>query len=460
SITYGSYIGNYVPGRGVVTDDTTARIDLISAPDGELKIPGTELDRIDTDFRSSVPYLYNGDLCTWNINNASTCTGVNPGTSDLVLNLTPKTPDELGLTGYALQMFPYANKALAGDDTLGAAVVNNVTNAQQAQSAYDAFAPDVSGAERAIAISLTDDATNVVAARQRVLREYANQDGDLTMWTQEFAERLNQDNTSVGTGYVDTGFGLVVGADEGDPDNGRYGGAFTFFSGGMDAKYPALQKTNSEWYMLTGYTDWHGRVFFLDTQASVGYAEFNGTRTINLDGYTRTADETHPGEYLAGGATAGVQYDFWGAAVMPQISLDGLAMRQEGYTEEHGNGTDGDGFDLHVEPDYAASVRAFTGVDVRDDFDLGDYLLQPEARAGYRYDFANGQDSVTANFVDVTPIDQFKVSGPKPAAGNALGGGSLSLSTSAWSIGLSFDYLYANSGNTGEEGMLTLLGRI
>jgi hypothetical protein len=138
-------------------------------------------------------------------------------------------------------------------------------------------------------------------------------------------------------------------------------------------------------------------------------------------------------------------------------------MRQEGYTERTagaGLSQDENGFDLHVEPNYAASARMFAGVDTRDDINLGDFLLQPEARAGYRYDFANGQDSVTANFIDVTPIDQFKISGPKPSAGNALAGLGVSLATGAWSVGLSVDYLYANSGNTSEEGTLSLIGRI
>jgi hypothetical protein len=457
-ISFGSYIGNFQPGKGIL-GSPTATFDLLSAPVGSLVISGSELQTIETDFATTIPFLFTGDLCTWNINGNSTCKGGNPGQSELVLNLTPKSPQQLGLTGYALKMFPYANEALAYDSELGAAMLNDIQNAQQAQSAYAAFAPDVSGANRALAISLTDEATNVVAARQRALREYANQDGDLTLWTQQFVERLNQDNTADGSGFTDSGFGFTLGADEGDAADGRYGGAFTFFSGGMDAKAPVLQKTNSEWYMATGYTDWHGSVFFLDTQATVGYAHLTGSRTINLSGFSRTANNTRPAEYLAGGATAGLQYDVLGAAVMPQISFDGLAMRQEGYTEEGGGGQGGDGFDLHVEPDYAASLRAFTGVDARDDLNLGDFLLQPEARAGYRYDFANGQENAKVNFADVQPLTQFEVSGPKPAHGNALAGAGMGVSTGAWSIQFGVDYLYANSGNTSEEGTLTLLGR-
>ena len=457
-VSFGSYIGNFQPGKGIL-GSPTATFDLLSAPLGDLIISPSELQTIETDFETTIPFLFTGNLCTWNINGNSTCTGGNPGDSELVLNLTPKSPQTLGLTGYALKMFPYANEALAYDDALGAAMLNNIENAQQAQTAYDAFAPDVSGATRALAISLTDGATNVVAARQRALREYANKDGDLTLWTQQFVERLNQDNTADGTGYTDSGFGFTLGADEGDASDGRYGGAFTFFSGGMTAKAPLLQKTNSEWYMATGYTDWHGRVFFLDTQATVGYAHLTGSRTIILNGFKRTANNTRPAEYLAGGATAGLQYDMLGAAVMPQISFDGLAMRQEGYTEQGGGGQSGDGFDLHVDPDYAASLRAFAGVDARGDMNMGEFLLQPEARAGYRYDFANGQEDAKANFVEVQPLTQFEISGPKPAKGNALAGAGVGVATGAWSIGLSFDYLYANSGNTSEEGTLTLLGR-
>jgi outer membrane autotransporter protein len=432
----------------------------LSAPIGGLIISGSELQTIETDFATTIPFLFTGALCTWNINGRSTCTGGDPGDSELVLKLTPKSAQDLGLTGYALKMFPYANEALAYDDTLGAAMLNDIGNAQQAQSAYNSFAPDVSGATRALAVSLTDGATNVVAARQRTLREYADRDGDLTLWTQQFVERLNQDNTSDGTGYTDSGFGFVIGADEGDPADGRYGGAFTFFSGGMSAKAPLLQKTDSEWYMATGYTDWHGRVFFFDTQATVGYAHLTGSRTIDLNGFKRTANNTRPAEYIAGGATAGLQYDVVGAVLMPQISLDGLAMRQESYTEQGGGGQNGDGFDLHVNSTYSSSLRAFAGFDARDDMNFGDFLLQPEGRAGYRYDFANGQDDAKVSFVDVQPLTEFEVSGPKPEKGNALAGAGLSVSTGAWSIGLSFDYLYGNSGNTSEEGTLTLLGRI
>jgi len=172
--------------------------------------------------------------------------------------------------------------------------------------------------------------------------------------------------------------------------------------------------------------------------------------------FNRDATDSRPAEYLSGGATTGVRFDESGTIIMPQVSLDGLVMRQESYNESGG----GNGFDLHVSSSYAQSLRAFTGVDVRQDFDFTDFLLQPEVRAGYRYDFANGAESVNANFESVTPPSDFQVTGPQPDKGNIVAGGGLAVSTGAWSLGLSFDYLKAGSGNTSEEGTLTLLGRI
>jgi hypothetical protein len=456
---------------------------LIASPIGTFTAPPPVLSAIAQSV--TIPYLFTGSLCTWNINGASTCSGTNPIAGDSVLELTLQQKtigsdgcttqvvvgncnlNHIPLAGYAAKLYPYANTALGTDSGLGAAMISGITNASSAESAYASFAPDVSGATRAVAVSLTDDASNVVAARQRELREYANQEGDLTLWGQEFAQRLNQKTTGAGIpGYRDSGFGFALGADQGDPESGRYGAAFEFFNGGAREDAPGNSKTTSEWYMLTGYSDWRGKGLFLDTQATVGYVNLKGNRYLNLTlpnstntgtvSYDRSAYQQHPGEYLAGGVMTGAIFNESGTILTPELSLDGLVMREENYTESGG----GNGFNLHVASSYAQSLRAFTGLDVRQDIDLTDYLLQPEIRAGYRYDFANGAQSLKANFASVTPQSVFEITGPKPDKGNVVAGGGLAVSTGAWSLGLGFDYLRAGSGNTAQEGTITLLARI
>ena len=290
---------------------------------------------------------------------------------------------------------------------------------------------------------------------------YANQEGDTTLWGQEFAQRLNQDSTAGTIGYNDTGFGFALGMDAGDPSDGRYGGAFTFFSGRSTTQYPADQKTASEFYLGTFYTDWRGRGLFLDSQITAGWAHLSGERFIDVGGVSRVADGNRPAAMLAGGLTTGAILNFGSTVITPQISLDGLTMREDGYQESNGGDvTGGDGYDLRVQPYYANSARTFLGVDLRQDINLGDFYLQPQARVGYRYDFLNGAVKLNANFVGVTPIDQFSITGPNPSHGNIVLGGGMAVTTGAWSIGGSFDYLRANSGNTQMDGMITLLGRI
>ncbi len=489
SVNFGSYLSSLNNGP--------IEVGLISTPSATATTPGVftissnEISIIQNNTLQSVPFLFTESLCTYNIATATaaqTCAVADPaltapsnGQQEIVLGLAPKTAQQIGLTGYAAALFPYVNKAIVQDLGLGAAVIDvgegTTTHAGPLtpaegqtlyQQVYSEFAPDVSGATRATAISLTDSATDIVSERQRALRMYANQEGDTTIWGQEFAQRLNQDYTAGTIGYNDTGFGFAMGMDTGDPVDGRYGGAFTFFAGQDTSKEPVFDKTNSQWYLATGYTDWRGRGLFLDTQISAGYGNLSGQRFITLTpstgngpAVTRGAYDTRGSALLAGGLTTGAIFDWGGTVFTPQLSVDGLTMREEGYSETDDGVVIGpDAYLLHVQPYYASSARAFLGFDVRQDINFGGFFLQPSARAGYRYDFLDGAEKLTANFEDVTPISQFSVEGPDPSKGNIVLGGGIATTTGAWSVGLNYDYLRATSGNTQQDGMITLVGRI
>jgi outer membrane autotransporter protein len=302
---------------------------------------------------------------------------------------------------------------------------------------------------------------------------YAGQPGDTTIWGQEFTQNLNVGSKTTAGGYTNTGFGFVLGADGGNPRNGRYGAAFQFYSGDTSEKAPRTDKTNSEWLMLTGYTDWRGRGFFFDSQASIGYAQLRGQRfiTVGQTGATvsRDARGDRAGEFLSGGATTGVILSAGGTVFMPQLSLDGLTMREEGYTETSSTQfnviqKNQDGFDLTVKPNYMNSLRLFAGADVRQDLNFGDFYLQPELRAGYRYDFLGGQEKVKAAFVSqaADPASFFSIMGPDPARGNLVLGGGLATTTGAWSVGISYDYVkgFGSTNSLNQIGTFTIVGRM
>jgi hypothetical protein len=474
---FGIKYGSFIPASTAA--DGSSLFTLIQAPAGDLSISAADLTRYNSQVSGqNLPFLFEDANLALNT----------AGGSDLLqLRIAPKTVDELGLTGYGRQVFPFANAALANDNELGAAMVTGINSKKDAQKAYDAFAPNASGGERAIAISLTDQATGVVAARLRELRLFAKESGDLTLWGHEFAEELSNKGQTKGTvdgpetlnGYKDHGFGFSLGLDGGSPEGGWYGGAFTFYTGDVQEGGDRVSRLNSLWYLLTGYSEWRGRGLFFESQVNVGYASFKGKRFISLDipgtpatattaaipssTFTREADSNRPGLVGSMGATAGAELNYGSTKIIPQISLDGMTFREEGYTEANG----GQGFDLKVNPYYANSLRIFVGSEFREDLNLGDFLLQPAARVGYRFDFLNDPVKLHAAFADVDPKtlgnqagDPFTVVGPDPGQGNIVLGGALNATTDNWTFGLNYDFVRGSNNATQQIGTISLLGRI
>ena len=477
----GIQFGGFVPQGGTFL--------LLSAPHGNLLIDPNDVARYDAQVggASTLPFLFNS---------AHILTTTVGGTDFLELNVSAKSAHDLELTGYAAKLFPIANVAISGDDPLGAALVAAINSKADAQAAYDAFAPDLSGGTRAVAISLTDQATGVVAARQRMLRLFSKSPGELTLWGNEFGEYMSthgQTKTGVvgdtlpdgtacaGTcpavslnGFKDHGFGFSLGLDGGAPDTGWYGGALTFYTGDVQAGGSSVapnSKTGELWYLLTGYSDWRGRGLFVDSQVSVGYGQLKGKRFLNLSipitgGFTtfsREADSNRAALVGALGVTTGAVMKFGSTFLTPQIALDGLSMREEGYTEING----GTGFNLAVKPYYSNSLRAFVGTEARQDIDVGDFFIQPSARIGYRFDFINDATKLHAAFADIDsnltgnqPGAPFTIQGPDPSRGNFVGGLNLNATTDNWTIGLSYDFVRGSNNATEQSGTLSLLGRI
>jgi hypothetical protein len=414
--------------------------------------------------------------------------GTNGVNQTLTLTLLPRSTGKtnadgtagLNLSGAALKLFPNTAAALGNDPELGTQIASSLTvynNANgvssginiaasqaQAQQVFSEFAPDVSGGGRQVAILITDQATGPVAARQRLLRSYAAGTGEMTLWGEEFAGMINNKGRFDGEGdlttFKDHGFGFSLGMDAGSARSGWYGGALTFYSSDVIETLPRQSKTNLQWYMLTGYTDWHGNHVFFDTKLDVGYGNLDGQRSLIIGNVGRVAEGKRASLLGALGGTTGVFLKYAGIDLTPHISLDGLTMREEGYTEAGG----GDGFNLQVAPYYANSLRTFLGVDAKKTFDLFGANVSPEARLGYRYDFISAPVKLKAAFASTgglnSPGNSFTFVGPDPDTSNAVAGFSLGTGTDAWNLGINYDWVRGNNASTTQIGTITLLGRI
>jgi hypothetical protein len=468
--------------RDSVDNPTAQNIILLNAP----TITANGLAAQNRALALNTPFLFQ-ESSFQDTANPLTLVNDGAGGQNLVLTLTPRVPGAgtsavpgLGLTGDAFEQFPFIVKALGNDTELGAAIASNLTvynnagvpsshidvgaSQQKAQQAFSQFAPDVSGGTRDIAIMLTDQATGPVAARQRLLRSYGNVAGDMTLWGQEFAGHINNkgDVSRAGTltSYKDHGYGFAVGVDGGSPRNGWYGGAFTFYSGDVSQLLPRATKTQTEWYMLTGYTDWKGKHVFLDTQASVAYGNFDESRNMDIGGVARSATSKRPALMGALGANAGMILHAIGLEVDPHISLDGLTMREEGYTEGGG----GPGLNLQVAPYFANSLRTAIGADVKTSVGVFGIDLTPEVRAGYRYELLQQPVKIRAAFDSTgglgTAGNTMTFIGPDPDTGNTVLGASLGAGTDTWHLGINYDWVRGNNNSTTQVGTITVLGRI
>jgi hypothetical protein len=465
-LQFGSFVSSGTTAESV-NNPVPQSIVLVTAPAGALTIDPSTLQADNVALASNIPFLFQPTSTPL----SKTTIG---GKDALVVTLTPKSPTQLGLTGDAAAVFPSAAAALVNDPALGSAIAGGITSSQTAQNAFSQFGPDVSGGIRQIAILITDQETGPVAARQRLLRSYADQPGEMTLWGEEFAGSINNkgrtDADGSLTNYKDHGFGFAVGMDSGSPRGGWYGGALSFYSGDVIETLPRASKTNTQWYMLTGYTDWRGRHVFLDTQGSLAYGSLLGHRDLIICGgteitcqtpiYERQADSKRAGLLGALGATTGVILHWGGMEVTPHIGLDAMSLREDGYTEYGG----GDGMNLQVAPYYANSLRTSVGTDLKANITIWDFTLSPEARLGYRYDFINSPVRLKAAFDSTGGTaatgNTLTFVGPDPDTGNVVGGLSLGASTDSWHVGVNYDWIRGNNGSTSQIATVSVLGRI
>ncbi len=108
TVKFGVAYSCYIP--------TAGNFILLQAPIGQLHISQSELTAIDISVGDTVPFLFTSasGICGYNLPGVTACMrGLGAGTlsSELVLDLVPKTAAQLGLTGYALQLFPYAQRS-------------------------------------------------------------------------------------------------------------------------------------------------------------------------------------------------------------------------------------------------------------------------------------------------------------------------------------------------------------
>ena len=407
-----------------------------------------------TDFAAAtaqpIPFIFNG--------------AINHDANNLTLALQRKTASQLGLVANDAAIYePLADAAL-GDDQFGSYLLT-LNSASEVQTVVNASVPDIAGGARALAVAMTDQATGVVGSRQRgLITAPPNTRNDFRFWAQEFYNNVSASGTSTVAGYSGAGQGIALGVEWGALSTGRYGVGYTFFSGESTESHPRDTKTNGDWNMVSGYAAWRAGDFFFTPQVSIGNGAFQSRRTIVFGNYgsngatlncaiqSLCATGKWSGYLGAGGLTAGYIVDVAGFQIMPQISLDGLYLRESTYTEVGAGG-----IGVSLKDQAQQSVRTFAGVLGSGTYTWDNGNLQPQILVGWSHEFLNSPSTIDGSF-ESTPGSPFHLVGPTLEPNKIIGGASFAYVFGNWAAGLNYDATQS-SGSLAQSATVSLSSR-
>ena len=217
--------------------------------------------------------------------------------------------------------------------------INLAASQQKAQQIFSQFAPDVSGGTRQVAIMLTDQATGPDRGPPAAVARIRQSGGRSHALGQEFAGIINNNGRVDGDGtltnYKDHGFGFALGLDAGSAQGGWYGGALSFYTGDVSETLPRAQPHHTNGTCSPAIPTGAASMSSSIPQARSAYGNLDGNRTLfDRQSGSRRRRASAPALMGALGATTGVFLNWGRLEVTPHIGLDGLAMREEGYTEK------------------------------------------------------------------------------------------------------------------------------
>src|SRR6185312_9830632 len=326
-----------------------------------------------------IPFIFNG--------------AVTHDGNNLNLTLQRKTAAQLGLTANLAAIYEPLAAAAFSDNEFGAALLT-LGSAAEVQSAVAATVPDVAGAVRALSIAMTDQATGVIGARERSLvTAPADTRNDFRFWGQEFYNNVSAGSTATAAGYGGAGQGVALGVEWGNLATGRYGLGYTFFSSEETESHPRDTKTNGDWNMATFYGGWRNGDFFVTPQANLGEGSFHSRRGIAAATVARSATATWTSYLGAGGLTTGYIIDAGGFQIIPELSLDGLYLRESAYNEVGAGG-----IGLSLKSQNQSSVRTFAGVLGQGNYVWDTGTLQPQLLLGWSHEFLATPATIDGSF--------------------------------------------------------------
>lgn len=332
---------------------------------------------------TDAPFLYNASI------ERSTADA-----DTLVLSLTRKTSDQLGMNASQAAAYDEAFAAFEAIESLGTAFAA-VRTADEFFSGYNQLLPEYSASAIQFALANNDAASGALATRLRNAR--LSPDSMAGVWAQEFGYFADRAGSALGPGYRGQGIGIAVGLDR--PIGPFYAVGVKLVGsaseiedvGGLDEPLVAMSG------QVGGYAATELGGFDITGSLGLGYDYFESERLIQLGAFQSVNTADWSGWHVAASAVAGRDYTMGAWTLRPEASLTWLTLFESGYTETVED-TANAGIALTVDDRESTSVSAAATLDIVRRFGDDRSWWAPHVRMGYRGEFDDAMAETIAQF--------------------------------------------------------------
>lgn len=232
----------------------------------------------------------------------------------------------------------------------------------------------------------------------------------------------DQRDTPDQMGYSFTSAGMTIGMDY-RFTGGLAAGLLLGYTGSRADVDNYGSKITMDGYTLGAYGTWYTQGFFVDGQASYGWADYKNTRRIVFPGLDRTATSSPTGSQftLYGGTGYELPLGKW--MIVPAMSFQYINLGIDSYTES-GAGA----LNLDVDRQTTESFQGNIGGKLYYRWETGNNVIMPGINASYGHEFLRGAKDIVSRLAQGS--SPFRIETASPDRDFVLCGAGISMFTS------------------------------
>lgn len=332
---------------------------------------------------TEAPYLYNSQI-ERDANNDD----------DLVLSLTRKTADELGMNANQASAYESAFTAFSAVDELGAAIAA-IRTQSDFFSAYDQLLPEYAASAIQFALASNDAAQGALSTRLANAR--LAPDSLAGLWAQEFGYFADRTGSGLAPGYRGEGVGLAIGIDR--PVGPFYAVGVNIV--GAASEIEEIEGFDEPMIALTGQLGSYAAMdmggWDISGAAALGYDSFETERNILVGSFSSTNKAEWTGWHVTASGQVGRDIGLGNWVLRPEATLTWLSLFESGYSETASLSAN-DGLALVVDDRESSTLTAAATLAIARRFGNDTSWWAPSLRLGYRSELAGDIGETTARF--------------------------------------------------------------